>query len=390
MWTMLNNLHESDPASYDSFIQQQFKEMKESVNKGKTIVPSKGFVVKAFIVDLNKNQKARESKRGQTKKLFVNFCHHEAVAVPIDSNGEKVTEETTNVANAKIPMVISKLRDFKDSSGHDARAVDTVLHLWCLKRSFVSSSFKSQMIVLGLKCVEEEWKVTVQTNKWKLIKSAYKGGTGLNGADVHPFPVDEKVLQSRSDGEGSGISESVSSFMNDPQSLLHSLRKSYSNTQDEFRCLNNEENKTESKRALIGEIETKTQTIVALIEEIDEKVDKAEITKLNISEETEIPLAKQMKGFLNKRTNKSRALYQKSSTGDGLEGTGGNYSKFMSKCQVIDTVNISKQRTYADKASSVENRSFANGIKKGFLSSKDGCFDNEKVNTVILMQSLIR
>ena len=58
------------------------------------------------------------------------------------------------------------------------------------------------------------------------------------------------------------------------------------------------------------------------------------------------PLTKKMKGFLNKKASKDEGLglYKDGgSSGDGMGGKGGSYSRFMSKCKVVDTSNMSEE-----------------------------------------------
>lgn len=370
LWTMLNNLHDSNPAEYDLFIQQQMKEVKKAHGQ-KTIIPEKGFVVKAFVVD---KSGTRSSSKTQQIKIFVNFCHHRAVETPIDANGDKVTDKTETLANAKVPMIISHLRDMKDTSGNESHAIDVIFNPWCFKRCSCDSTFKYQMICLGLRSIMEEKKILIQPN-WKLIRSTYKGGTGEEESDVHPFHVDAKLMKQKNDvgeDEQLGFSQESNCIMEDPTSLLQSLRRETCRQDDVFQLETaQKQNTSTSKKVLIQEINSNEDTKHKLMREVQ----PIKASKLEGEDES---FSTKMRGFLNKK-EKYKALYEKPSTGDGVKGTGGTYSNFMSKCQVIDTADL-------DKASKVpiimkqEKKDFGNGIKRGFLKknkvvTNEGCGD---------------
>ena len=369
MWEMLNNLHDTDPAGYDNFIKEQIKEMNSAARGERTLTPEKGFVVKTFV-------KARNGTKDVLKKLFVNFCSHEAVEKPIDRYGEKVSDSTKDVANAQIPMIISSLRDFKDMSGSYCHTIDVVLNPWCLKRCTNDSLFKSQVVSLGLNSIREEKEVSMQA-KWKLIRSSYKGGLGEKQMEVHPFPIDAKMLnrnnKMESDDENT-YPEDINTIMNDPQSLLHSLKYN-DETQNDLMTLETGKNSLNVKsRCLIQEIDPQAESI----EELETASNDSRMIHKDCSPgvQGKQSLGKQMKGFLNKKES-YRAIYQKPSTGDGTSGSGGSYSKFMSKCQVIDTADLASTSMSSKQSLSVDDtteNSFTSGMKKGFLKSKKDGF----------------
>ena len=369
MWEMLNNLHDTDPAGYDNFIKEQIKEMNSAARGERTLTPEKGFVVKTCV-------KARNGTKDVLKKLFVNFCSHEAVEKPIDRYGEKVSDSTKDVANAQIPMIISSLRDFKDMSGSYCHTIDVVLNPWCLKRCTNDSLFKSQVVSLGLNSIREEKEVSMQA-KWKLIRSSYKGGLGEKQMEVHPFPIDAKMLnrnnKMESDDENT-YPEDINTIMNDPQSLLHSLKYN-DETQNDLMTLETGKNSLNVKsRCLIQEIDPQAESI----EELETASNDSRMIHKDCSPgvQGKQSLGKQMKGFLNKKES-YRAIYQKPSTGDGTSGSGGSYSKFMSKCQVIDTADLASTSMSSKQSLSVDDtteNSFTSGMKKGFLKSKKDGF----------------
>lgn len=359
MWTMLNELHDSDPASYDSFIQQQIEEM-NSVKDANFIIPEKGFVVKAFV-------NARYGSAKPTTKLFVNFCHHKVVKLPVDAHGAKVSETTENLINGEIPMVISSLRDLKDASGIDSQVIDIVLNPWCLSKSSNNVMFKSEVISLGLKSIMEERKISLQS-KWKLIRSTYKGGIGKN-MDVHPFPIDTKLFKRGTNNvkENTHKSDDTNVIIDNPQTLLQSLRCDNDSHSDIIKSDSAPLN-TNSKPALIQEINTTVEPKRKLIEEID----STRRCSKTIGKETSSQTIQS--GFLNNNEN-YKALYKEPSTGDGNKGTGGSYSKLMSKCQVVDAASLVPPKSAPSKEDKV---GIESGLKKGFLKNKKNLFHEDK------------
>lgn len=421
IWTMLNNLHETDPISYQHYIQQQMEEMKKfeagGKNTVKTFTPKKGFVVKAFVSinGVGGKEIEKSKKQGPVTKLFVNFCHHDVVNVPIRESGAKVTDNdiAKSITDAQIPMLISTLRDdFKDATNRDACTIDVVLNPWCLRKCQDDTIFKAQMITLSLNSIMEEKNVIIQPKTWKVIKSTYKGGVAVGSGEtfavqVHPFPVDSKMIQPKNDIGGNAIhmsneeseyssrEEERTSIMKDPQSLLQSLRSdnpSNNKEEESFISLNSitkGEKQSSSKRPLIQEIE-EPKADAKLIEEVhtvssnyDDDSSQAKIScnRKNSSQSKSkgVPLATTMKGFLNKiKKEQYKAIYETPSSGDGMEGSGGSYAKLMSKCQVVDTSELTnKQQSLHDSEIDGKEKAFDKGIKKGFLQSGERLFSED-------------
>ena len=86
---MLNNLSESDPNAYNAFISDQMKDMQSqsddnssSTKSSFVIVPKKGFVTESFII-------GKEEHKNRMI-MFTNFCHHDSINLPLDSENEKI------------------------------------------------------------------------------------------------------------------------------------------------------------------------------------------------------------------------------------------------------------------------------------------------------------
>ena len=355
MWNKLTEMHESDPASYQSFLLNQMEQVKNHSAKS-SIVPEKGFVVKTIMRESNLR-----------KKVFINFCQHEAVRCPVDDNGERF-DINARVSNVEIPLVTSALREFHDSTGADAYAIDVVVHPWCLTKCSSDGVFKNDIIALGMSSIEEDRKIHLD-KQWKVIKSQYKGGVGQKGNDVHPFPMEGKKGR-----EGESKSEDMEKVMEDPSTLLSSLH-SFDNEVDPSFSLKTERAQSLKKTSLIQEIATTVSdeatqddpsngaadlklkqsesinsnechkapapTLMKELSSTRKNVPKDCDSSKPIKTEKEKPLAKQMKGFLNRSVAK-RPIYEEPSTGDGASGDGGAYSRLLSKCKVVDTAKTVK------------------------------------------------
>jgi hypothetical protein len=346
IWSMLDNLHESDPSSYNSFIKKQLQDY----NTKTTILPNKGFVVKTF------RNMSNKIDTNESKKLFVNFCSHDKVEKPIDPHGNKISDTTSyaNLMNAKIPMVFSAIRETNDVCGKKSYAIDVILSTLCMQRSLSNQMFKKAMIYLCLKSITEEKSINIQ-HDWKLINATYKGGLGKDMKDVHPFRIDVHMAkrtpgeQSDESNSSTGSATNAQVIMNDPQTLLKSLKDQHTiGEETPMFELHTETTKSQPKAVLIQEIETKGES---------------QTLKSNSNQKS---LALKMKGFLNKGSHKP--IYKQPSTGDGTHGSGGTYSKFMSNCKVVDT---SELRSSAPTDSSKEKDTSASEVKKSLLKNND-------------------
>eukprot|EP00957_Ditylum_brightwellii_P072156 5484372-Ditylum_brightwellii.AAC.1 len=118
VWSMLNDLRDSNIDAYYAFIQKQMEASKtELSNKAIAyFTPKKGFVVKT------------KSKAGSS--VFVNFCHHHVIQKPLDGDGKPINEKRVDISDLQIPLVVSDVRNLVDALGKNANAVDVVVHPW--------------------------------------------------------------------------------------------------------------------------------------------------------------------------------------------------------------------------------------------------------------------
>mmetsp|Transcript_23325 Transcript_23325/g.34400 ORF Transcript_23325/g.34400 Transcript_23325/m.34400 type:complete len:595 (-) Transcript_23325:56-1840(-) len=378
VWSMLNDLRDSNIDAYYAFIQKQMEASKtELSNKAIAyFTPKKGFVVKT------------KSKAGSS--VFVNFCHHHAIQKPLDGDGKPINEKRVDISDLQIPLVVSDVRNLVDALGKNANAVDVVVHPWCMLTCNNNNIFKSNLVELGLTWVKKEHSFSLD-DQWKIIKSQYKGGIGGTKRGVHSFPISDNMLNRKSvkEPKREGMREqnpirnpkekekSVNGvdITGTPADLLNKLRQ----RQDTDTLFQPDEN---SNTESFGS--TLKSRVKPIIEEIpasslpvlSEKPDDVENREHDHSKQKKpTSLKSQMKGFFENNKVNHKPLYTNGSPGDGLSGTGGSYSKFMAKCKVIDTSELQGPSTIKQNGSKKERgcrkerKPFQSFPRKGFLNN---------------------
>ena len=400
VWAMLTDLHASDPDGYKSFVNSQMKaaaEAEKSQDSSKRhFTPEKSFVVETLVEcsSLKGEFGIVRSRATNTPSLvgYVNFCYHKALETPKNTYGNNVDDSTTDITNLQVPLVISDVRQVRwreKTKENYGVAVDVVFHPWCFARWNDNDSFKNQIIDLGMKAIEEDGKLKFCTFDWNMLTTSdYKGGMGVNQNDVHLFPiempsrtVDDKNKNDTNDRASSGQEKEsktatvTTGIINDPSSLLQSL-KSETNSENDpatppIAITNNDKGK--SNKALIQEISSESFSKI-------EKISR------------QMPL-RFKKGFLSKR--KGKLFDVEGSSGDGMSGTGGSLSTFVSRCQVVDVKNKGSEVSSAptslaitsnaeDMASSINvegnyDSSEKMSHKKGFLEENQEREQPEKI-----------
>lgn len=375
LWNKLNHLHDSNPDSYRSFIQSQLKGGME------VFTPEKGFVVKVLVSlsKLDKNVGHLENK------LFINFCQHKAIDLPLNPMGGRVNDNTNDFRTLEIPLVVSSLRKFDHASENNDYTVDVVLNPWCFTKSSSNNIFKAQIIQLGIKSIQEECKVKVQS-KWKVIKSVYKGGIGILKSDVHPFFVDIPVKENE---------EQDLPIMSDPCTLLRSLESKHEDValnlninrpNDSLKSPKSvliediTSNEMLSKSLLIKETATvETHSTLKQDNAIDATCETLTEGYANNKKTSKARLTVQMKGFLN-RGESRKPIYDVPSSGDGQKGTGGDYASFMARCKVVDTATLPSTKDGVQ----IDKQNLFDDLKNdGLLYNKKGLGCKDKKNREI-------
>jgi len=307
IWAMLNDLHDSDYSAYTAFIKKQVKDAPQEVKKRKCITPLKGFATRAEIHQLNDSSI-------QKRNLFINFCHHDAIKVPHNEMGESVKNDFADKGSLEIPIIISAVRDIDND-----KAVDVIVNPLVIKKSKECKGFRSRLISLGVACVEEDHNIKLSANP-KIIKSTYKGGEGERNST---FPLHlNQTKEGQRCGDVARKLKAKTKVLDSPKTLLDAVKQASCNLspEDDSPIVTAKEIKL--KKPLIQEISSNPNVLGVPAE----NETKSKKTK-------KVPLRGEMRGFLNKS---HQSLYASGSTGDGCHGTGGDYVKFMSKCQVVN------------------------------------------------------
>jgi len=334
VWGQLNDLHEINPGSYQSFIQNQMNRMKEEATTGNTIIPTLGFVVVVQVQAVIKG--------GARKNMFVNMCQHEAIRYPLDEKGKQLDLNVGTAADIEIPLVVSQARSCSDENGLEALIADVIFHPCCLSRASAHPEFKADLVNLALAAIREDRNL-VLNNKWKYTTSGGKG----KGMDVKPFSISKGDKKS----EANAVLEKI---MENPTSLLHNLGTSdHKENGHDFSLRTTKGEDSEKKTGnLVVEIgaslsvnqEADEQLAESFSDETNQSTRPTKSTlesnelmkevsssrkicsKSKTSPKPIVPLATKMKGFLNRDNRKSRPL-------SGAEGI----RRLVSKCKVVDT-----------------------------------------------------
>ncbi|EQC40787.1 hypothetical protein SDRG_01857 [Saprolegnia diclina VS20] len=230
IWSMLDDMAANDHAAYQEFIASQMEAQAKAGRKKFTPVP--GFVIKY----------AGACDGTSTKKLFINCCAHECVALPTNPNNNKAvprdTRSVPSTSNLSIPLAIGDVRT-RTLGGELCSVVDAVFHPWVLERAAWDAKFKMDVMQLASHWVEEEKLLKLQ-KPGKLIKSLYKGGIGV-GAKVVPndfyVPEDKDGSETPATSKQSNQADNnaktpVTQLMASPKDLLRSLESPPSNQLD--------------------------------------------------------------------------------------------------------------------------------------------------------------
>lgn len=357
LWQKLTALHQADPKSYSELVKESTKQVQapgaEMSHEAERIVkrmlpersltPTAGFVVKCA---------------ARCGKAMINCCAHDAVQPPLDPSGREVDVDLAPESSARglhIPMVVGRTRPcvVAGRAGHTAEgtAVDVIFHPWVLARSAADRDFKREVTLLALHWVDKQTELHLDIRTHKHINSRYKGGTGTSGDIPVPCPIEENEQQEKATKKKPTPNGSLGGLTATPESLLQRMRDVANSDADDDGAIR----LPEPQKPLVEEVSRSPK----VVEIADGGFDISTTT----SSDTKKPAVK--KGFL--RDTKAR-LYPKGSDQGQGEGT---FSRFMGKCQVIDTSTMQAPKPEETVKESVLK---ATGFKKGFLE-RDPVFD---------------
>uniref|UniRef100_A0A5G2RFD3 PIH1 domain containing 2 n=1 Tax=Sus scrofa TaxID=9823 RepID=A0A5G2RFD3_PIG len=177
LWNLLDDLAESNPESYEKFIQQQLKEGKQLC-----AAPEPWLCLQTRIL------------KPEEKILFINLCEWKRIPAP---------QSTSH----PVPLSIGRPEDMSETSD-----VYTVIDVDQVK--------KDQLILMAMKCIEEQLQFTL-SNSYNITKFRIKGSIhrmkqNLMGIQSDPRDLTEKMRK----GKLVSISSTMSNPDEFPQLLL--------------------------------------------------------------------------------------------------------------------------------------------------------------------------
>ena len=217
-----------------------------------------------------------------------------------------------------------------------------------------SKSFVIYPILRALNWVQQEQSCKLE-REWKVIKSKYKAGGGDKGDVALPFPIDESMVDPRDREDAAKRkqeAEEVRKKMKDAMAGVQNDQISPADLLKDLKCQREKAGEVGDTTSNLSDVlnlgggaggERERERNKPLIEEINPAEEGgAESDKKKKTKKAK-PLGKQMKGFLNTEAAKKGIYDEKGSSGDGIGGQGGSYSKFMSRCKVVDTSSMSQE-----------------------------------------------
>lgn len=228
IWAMLDDLASNKPDEYTEFVQEQFENSKTNeVDKegGKYFRPEVGFCIR-LITTGGDGIKVRDSTINEKsgKKLFINMCSHPAIEPPTDQSGTPVLDDRPSGDGLQFPLLIGPLRDTEDADGAPAIAVDAIFHPSVVLKCKLHISFKRQVIDLTMQWVQQETGVLFD-KLWTPLKSPeYMGGRGHNRDTPVLFSVDYALKQTEKRVGNPGGKGVPGQAIATPESLLQKLK----------------------------------------------------------------------------------------------------------------------------------------------------------------------
>ncbi|KAH8093445.1 hypothetical protein JL720_4579 [Aureococcus anophagefferens] len=340
MWQKLTKMSEEDPDGYSELLTESAKHMakangdelaegmepddakaNELMSKLMTpdaLTPAAGYVIKAAL-------------KYNGGKLMINCCAHPALQPPNDAAGLPVDVKSqkpgwSSASGLQIPMVVGSARPCAVAGAGDkvgsGQAIDVLFHPWVLDQSKLA--------------------VDTDAKSWKHINSKYKGGGGKAGDEPVSFPrrglVPVRASRRREkkkappkdvkpSAEATGVAAS-------PESLLARARG-----------LAADREKENGLSMKMPETAAQKKKKVMIQEVAPDDALEASTDGFDISSDAPAKPKKPAvtKGFLaGDKAKQAKPLYPNgSSQGDSQKE--GTYSRFMSKCKVVDTTQMTKE-----------------------------------------------
>uniref|UniRef100_A0A8C3VTB6 PIH1 domain containing 2 n=1 Tax=Catagonus wagneri TaxID=51154 RepID=A0A8C3VTB6_9CETA len=165
-WNLLDDLAESNPESYEKFIQQQLKEGKQLC-----VAPEPRLCIQTRIL------------KPEEKILFINLCEWKRIPAP---------QSTSH----PVPLSIGQPEDTSETSDVYT-VIDVAYNPDVLQAAEKDQVKKDQLIRMAMKCIEEQLQFTL-SNAYNITKFRIKGSIhrmkqNLMGIQRDPRDVTEKM-----------------------------------------------------------------------------------------------------------------------------------------------------------------------------------------------------
>ncbi|CAK6448771.1 unnamed protein product [Pipistrellus nathusii] len=190
-WNLLDDLAESNPESYKSFIQQQLKEGKQLC-----AAPEPQLCLQTRIL------------KPKEKTLFINLCQWKRIPAP---------QSTTD----PVPLSVGRPEDMSETSDVYT-VIDVAYNPDVLQAAEKDQVKKDQLIHMAMKCIEEQLQFTLShiyhITKFKIKGSIQRMKQNLMGIQTGPTDLREKMRKELTLEQMS--SSTLSNSDHSPQLLL--------------------------------------------------------------------------------------------------------------------------------------------------------------------------
>lgn len=178
IWKRLEDMSSNDPVQYEAFLSQQMNEAKaeeSASDSSKCIRPNASFCLMTNTL-AGDGLKIREIGQGSGKRFYINFCHHEAIELPLDQGG-RPTSNFTSSHGLQIPMLVGEVRT-ESSNTRSFMVVDVLFNRVVVDACIRSQNFKSDLMELAFQWIQEETGTTFRTDKASVTECSkpYIGG----------------------------------------------------------------------------------------------------------------------------------------------------------------------------------------------------------------------
>nr|XP_019570839.1 PREDICTED: PIH1 domain-containing protein 2 isoform X2 [Rhinolophus sinicus] len=165
-WNLLDDLSESNPESYEKFIQQQLKE-----GKRLCVAPEPQLCLQTRIL------------KPKEKLLFINLCQWKRIPAP---------QSPTH----PVPLSVGRPEDMSETSDVYT-VIDVAYNPDILQAAEKDQVRKDQLIWMAMKCIEEKLQVTLShfyhITKFKIKGSIQRMKQNLMGIQTDPTDLKEKM-----------------------------------------------------------------------------------------------------------------------------------------------------------------------------------------------------